>query len=29
VVTVGLEWSDTVAIEALLDPLAQRVPVPA
>ncbi|GGC26260.1 tetraacyldisaccharide 4'-kinase [Siccirubricoccus deserti] len=29
VVTIRLEWSDTVAIEALLDPLAQRVPVPA
>jgi len=29
VVTIRLEWEDTVAIEALLDPLAQRVPVPA
>lgn len=29
VVTVRLEWEDTTAIEALLDPLAQRVPVPA
>ncbi|WP_149538472.1 tetraacyldisaccharide 4'-kinase [Siccirubricoccus phaeus] len=29
VVTVRLEWADTVAIEALLDPLAQRVPMPA
>ncbi len=29
VVTVQLEWEDTAAIEALLDPLAQRVPVPA
>jgi tetraacyldisaccharide 4'-kinase len=29
VVTIRLEWSDPVAIEALLDPLAQRVPVPA
>jgi tetraacyldisaccharide 4'-kinase len=29
VVTVALEWEDSAAIEALLDPLAQRVPVPA
>ena len=29
VVTIRLEWEDTAAIEALLDPLAQRVPVPA
>jgi tetraacyldisaccharide 4'-kinase len=29
VVTVRLEWADPVAIEAVLDPLAQRVPVPA
>ncbi|MDB5374220.1 MAG: tetraacyldisaccharide 4-kinase [Belnapia sp.] len=29
VVTVRLEWEDTAAIEALLDPLAQRVPIPA
>ena len=29
VVTIRLEWEDTAAIEALLDPLAQRVPIPA
>jgi tetraacyldisaccharide 4'-kinase len=29
VVTVGLEWAAPTQIEALLDPLAQRVPVPA
>ena len=29
VVTVGLEWAEPTQIEALLDPLAQRVPVPA
>ncbi len=29
VVNIGLEWEDTAAIEALLDPLAQRVPIPA
>lgn len=29
VVTVRLEWEDTTAIEALLHPLAERVPVPA
>jgi len=29
VVTVRLEWADPVAIEAVLDPLAQRVSVPA
>ncbi len=29
VVTVRLEWEDTAAIEALLDPLAGRVPIPA
>jgi tetraacyldisaccharide 4'-kinase len=29
VVTVALEWEDSTAIEALLDALAQRVPVPA
>jgi tetraacyldisaccharide 4'-kinase len=29
VVTVRLEWEDNAAIEGLLDPLAQRVPVPA
>lgn len=29
VVTVALEWEDPTALEALLDPLAQRVPVPA
>ncbi|MBK1658573.1 tetraacyldisaccharide 4'-kinase [Paracraurococcus ruber] len=29
VVTVRLEWEETAAIEALIDPLAQRVPVPA
>lgn len=29
VLTVRLEWEDTAAIEALLDPLAQRVPIPA
>lgn len=29
VVTVRLEWEDPAAIEAMLDPLAQRVPVPA
>lgn len=29
VLSVRLEWEDPTAIEALLDPLAQRVPVPA
>lgn len=29
VVTIRLEWEDTAAIEALLEPLAARVPVPA
>ena len=29
VVTVRLEWSEPAQIEALLDPLAQRVPIPA
>lgn len=29
VVTVSLEWEEPAAIEALLDPLALRVPVPA
>ena len=29
VVTIRLEWEEPAAIEALLDPLAQRVPVPA
>ncbi|WBV44010.1 tetraacyldisaccharide 4'-kinase [Pseudoroseomonas cervicalis] len=29
VLSVKLEWEDPTAIEALLDPLAQRVPVPA
>ncbi|NOG73709.1 tetraacyldisaccharide 4'-kinase [Roseicella sp. DB1501] len=29
VVTVALEWEEPASIEALLDPLAQRVPVPA
>lgn len=29
VMTVKLEWEDPVALETLLDPLAQRVPVPA
>jgi len=29
VVTVRLEWAEPTQIEALLDPLAQRVPVPA
>ena len=29
VVTIGLEWADSTAIEALLDPLALRVPMPA
>ncbi|TCZ66135.1 tetraacyldisaccharide 4'-kinase [Roseicella aquatilis] len=29
VVTVRLDWEEPAAIEALLDPLAQRVPVPA
>ena len=29
VLTVRLQWEEPLAIEALLDPLAQRVPVPA
>jgi tetraacyldisaccharide 4'-kinase len=29
VVTVRLEWSEPTQIEALLEPLAQRIPVPA
>ncbi|MFC4168241.1 tetraacyldisaccharide 4'-kinase [Teichococcus aestuarii] len=29
VLTVKLEWEDPVALETLLEPLAQRVPVPA
>ena len=29
VVTIRLEWEEPAAIEALLDPLAARVPVPA
>jgi tetraacyldisaccharide 4'-kinase len=29
VVTVGLEWAEPAQIEALLEPLAQRIPVPA
>ena len=29
VITVSLEWADPTAIEALLDPLAARVPIPA
>ncbi|MCB4822374.1 tetraacyldisaccharide 4'-kinase [Roseicella aerolata] len=29
VVTIRLEWEEPAAIEGLLDPLAQRVPVPA
>ena len=29
VVTVRLEWSEPAQIEAMLDPLAQRVPIPA
>ena len=29
VVTVRLEWSEPAQIEALLEPLAQRIPVPA
>ena len=29
VVSVTLEWEDTAAIEALLDPLAAQVPIPA
>jgi tetraacyldisaccharide 4'-kinase len=29
VVTVRLEWQESAAIEAMLDPLASRVPVPA
>ena len=29
VVTITLEWEDTAAIEALLDPLAAQVPIPA
>lgn len=29
VLTVRLEWEDPVALETLLEPLAQRVPVPA
>jgi tetraacyldisaccharide 4'-kinase len=29
VVTIRLEWTEPAQIEALLDPLAQRVPVPA
>jgi len=29
VLNIRLEWEDPVAIETLLDPLAQRVPVPA
>jgi tetraacyldisaccharide 4'-kinase len=29
VVTIRLDWEDPTGIEALLDPLAQRVPIPA
>jgi tetraacyldisaccharide 4'-kinase len=29
VVTVALEWEESAQIESLLDPLAQRVPIPA
>ena len=29
VVTVALEWQESAQIESLLDPLAQRVPIPA
>ena len=29
VVTVALEWAESAQIESLLDPLAQRVPIPA
>jgi hypothetical protein len=28
-VTVRLEWAEPTQIEAMLEPLAQRVPVPA
>jgi tetraacyldisaccharide 4'-kinase len=29
VLTIRLRWDEPLAIEALLDPLAQRVPIPA